>query len=146
MGGGESQAQAHQRQVRDGGYQPDVPRDAFKRRRCLIPADGFYEWRGAKPPKVPHFIRMRDDGPFCFAGIREADTAAILTTEPNELMAPIHNRMPVIVAAENYRRWLDEGDVADLLRSYDAEKMEAFAVSTRVNNVRNDGPELVEAA
>jgi putative SOS response-associated peptidase YedK len=55
-------------------------RDAFKRRRCLIPADGFYEWRGAKPPKVPHFIRMRDDGPFCFEGIREGDTAAMTCT------------------------------------------------------------------
>jgi putative SOS response-associated peptidase YedK len=118
-------------------------RDAFKRRRCLIPADGFYEWMGAKPPKIPHFIRMRDDSLFCFAGIREGDTTSILTTSPNELMSPIHNRMPVIIAPKDYARWLGDGDVSDLLCPFDAEKMEAYAISTRVNNVRNDAPDLI---
>ena len=120
-------------------------RDAFKHRRCLVPADGFYEWQGAKPPKVPHRIRMRDESVFYFAGIREGDTVAILTTTPNAVLEPIHNRMPVIVGADGFDRWLSPGvDVADLLRPYDADAMEAYPVSTRVNNVRNDAPELVQ--
>lgn len=92
-------------------------REAMERRRCLVPADGFYEWKGAKPPKVPHFIHRADDEPFAFAGLWErwkpaddaepVDTFTILTTEPNELMRSIHNRMPVILKPEDYQRWLD---------------------------------------
>ena len=121
-------------------------REAFRRRRCLIPADGFYEWQAAKPPKVPHFIHMKDDSVFAFAGIREGDTCAILTTTANDVLRPIHDRMPVIVDPSEYDRWLGEADVAGLLRPCEAEKMEAYPISTRVNNVRNDGPELVERA
>jgi putative SOS response-associated peptidase YedK len=123
-------------------------RQSFEKRRCLIPTDGFYEWKGAKPPKVPHYIRVLGDAPFFFGGIREGDTAAILTTTPNEMMADIHNRMPVIIDGADAVRWLDPAttDVADLLKPFQAERMEAFAVSTKVNNVRNQGEELVEPA
>ena len=133
-------------------------RQAFDRRRCLIPADGFYEWRGPKPPKQPFFIHMKDDSLFAFAGLWERwrpeeeanpiDTCTIITTEPNELMRPIHNRMPVILHPENYARWLDRetpGDaVNDLLRPYDANEMTAHPINTRVNSVKNEGEELIE--
>jgi putative SOS response-associated peptidase YedK len=128
-------------------------RQAFQRRRCLVPADGFYEWKGAKPPKQPFFIHRKDDAPFAFAGLWErwkpvegaepVDTFTILTTTPNELMAPIHNRMPVIIDASDYVRWLEQGD-GDLLKPYAAGKMEAFPVSTKVNRPAYDAPDCVE--
>jgi putative SOS response-associated peptidase YedK len=133
-------------------------RQAMERRRCLIPADGFYEWQGAKPPKQPYFIHMRDDSMFAFAGLWErwradenaepVDTFTIITTEPNELMRPIHNRMPVILDQLSFARWLDRNnktaDVTDLLRPYDAEKMEAWKVSSNVNKPANNDPSLIE--
>jgi putative SOS response-associated peptidase YedK len=132
-------------------------REALERRRCLVPADGFYEWKGSTPPKQPYFIRMKDDGPFAFAGLWERwqpednaeplDTFTILTTTPNDVLLPIHNRMPVILDQSEYDRWLDRrnnvADVADLLGPFDAERMEAHPVSPSVNNVRNDSPELI---
>lgn len=135
-------------------------RQAFERRRCLVPADGFYEWKGTKPPKQPYFIHMRDDSPFAFAGLWDrwkpepdaepVDTFTILTTTPNKLMEPIHNRMPVILAAKDYERWLDNetkgADVADLLKPFPEKPMEAYPISTKVNNTKNDGPELIEPA
>jgi putative SOS response-associated peptidase YedK len=133
-------------------------RDAMKRRRCLVPADGFYEWQataGSKR-KQPHLIRMKDDRPFAFAGLWDAwrrggedlESFTILTTAPNELVAPIHDRMPVIVAPADFDRWLDpsvaaEG-VADLLRPYPAERMRADAVGTHVNSPSNDDPTCAE--
>jgi putative SOS response-associated peptidase YedK len=133
-------------------------RDAMKRRRCLVPADGFYEWQatpGSKR-KQPHLIRMKDDRPFAFAGLWESwrrgdeslESFTILTTAPNELVAPIHDRMPVIVAPADFDRWLDptlpgEG-VADLLRPYPAEQMRANAVGTHVNSPSNDDPACAE--
>jgi putative SOS response-associated peptidase YedK len=133
-------------------------RQAMGRRRCLVPADGFYEWRGKTPPKQPYFIHMKDDEPFAFAGLWErwkpaedaepVDTFTILTTDANDLMRPIHNRMPVILNAADYQRWLDRElpaqAVADLLKPYPSELMTARTVSTKVNNARNAGPELIE--
>jgi putative SOS response-associated peptidase YedK len=135
-------------------------RQAFNNRRCLIPADGFYEWQGAKRLKQPYFIHLKDDGVFAFAGLWERwqpakdaqpiDTCTIITTQPNELMSPIHNRMPVIVARGNYSRWLDSripgNEVADALTPYPAEEMDAYAVAPAVNNPKDDGPELIRAA
>lgn len=138
-------------------------RSAYNKRRCLLPVDGFYEWRklddSAKPVKQPTFIRMKDDAPFAFAGLwetwrNESDetikSCTILTTTPNELMASIHDRMPVILPSEHYTRWLDPKilgvDVADLLVPCDAAKMEAYPVSTLVNSPRNQGEELIEPA
>src|SRR6185312_1301309 len=128
-------------------------RKAFQSRRCLVPADGFYEWKGAKPPKQPFLIRMRDHGLFMFAGVWDrwypqgaepVETFSILTTEPNELMKPIHNRMPVIIAVEDYRRWLEGGEPQELLKSYSAQAMEAVPVSTRVNRPKVDDPGCIE--
>ena len=135
-------------------------RRAFHSRRCLIPADGYYEWQGAKPPKQPYFIHLKNDELFAFAGLWERwlphkdatpiDTCTILTTQPNELMSPIHNRMPVIVARQDYRRWLDSAargeEVADILKPYSAEEMDAYAITSAVNSPKNDGPELIRPA
>lgn len=131
-------------------------RGSLARRRCLVPADGFYEWKGNKPPKQPYLIRMRDGSPFAFAGLWDRwrapggaapiDTFTILTTAPNELMAAIHNRMPVIIPAGRYRDWL-EGDGApdELLRPYPSHGMEAFPVTSRVNSPKHDAPDCTHA-
>lgn len=132
-------------------------RNAFKRRRCIIPADGFYEWQKTENGKLPMFIYEVDKRPFSFAGLWEiwnspgGDTiqsCTILTTEPNELMAQIHNRMPVILEEADWEAWLDpepnpEQDL-HLLRPYPAHKMAAYPISTLVNNPRNDTPEIIE--
>jgi len=133
-------------------------REAFKKRRCLVPADAFYEWQRLDPKtKRPFAIALASGEPYAFAGLWESwrrpegeslETFTILTTDPNELMAPIHNRMPVILEPKNYDRWLDHGDPArppvDLLRPYPAEKMRAWPVNDRVGNVRNNDPSLLE--
>lgn len=133
-------------------------RAAFKRRRCLIPADGFYEWQKQAGGKQPMFIRPAEGEarPFAFAGLwevwRDPDGSAlqsctILTTTPNELMAPIHNRMPVIVEPEDCDQWLHPEPNPELglhlLRPYPAEKMTAYPVSTIVNNPRNETPDCI---
>jgi putative SOS response-associated peptidase YedK len=135
-------------------------RDPFRRSRCLMPADGFYEWQksGGKT-KQPFYIRRKDEAPFAFAAIwdtwQEGDapmieSCALLTTEPNELMKPIHDRMPVIVQPKDYNRWLDTAvpaaDVADSLAPYAAMSPAGYPVSTAVNNPRNDGAELIRPA
>lgn len=135
-------------------------REAMERRRCLVPADGFYEWQGERPPKRPFFIRMKDEEPFAFAGLWErwhphgqeeaVETFTILTIDPNALVAPIHNRMPVILSPGDYERWVDPGvkaeGVADLIKPFTASQMMAHEVSAKVNSPKNDDPSLVEAA
>jgi putative SOS response-associated peptidase YedK len=132
-------------------------RAALRRRRCLIPADGFFEWQQRDSGKVPMFIHMKDRSVFALAGLWEVwhspqgdeiRSATILTTVPNELMSSIHNRMPVILPRENYELWLaaDEqpvGALKSLLRPYDAERMAAYTVSTLVNRPTNDTPETI---
>ncbi len=137
-------------------------RSAFRQRRCLVVADGFYEWQKLERRKQPHHIRLRDGRPFAFAGLWEnwesGDRASvpasvrsctIITTEPNELVAPLHNRMPVILHTRDYSVWLaSEAKQFDtlgrLLRPYPADEMEASPVSTRVNKPSNDSPECIE--
>jgi putative SOS response-associated peptidase YedK len=137
-------------------------RDAFKARRCIIPASGFYEWVQTGAAKQPYAIVPEGEPIFAFAGLWEnwrvraaADSAewyrtcAIITGEPNELVAPIHNRMPVILPREAWATWLGEEPVsADelqaLLKPFPAEAMRAYPVSTRVNSVKNDEPSLLE--
>ena len=132
-------------------------RAAFKRRHCLLPASGFYEWQKQNGSKQPIYIRPVDDSLFGLAGLWEVwhdpdggllETCTILTTTPNELMEPIHNRMPVIIEPEDYSMWLDPGDnpqeTLHLLRPYSSAEMEAYAVSTAVNNPRNEGPANIE--
>lgn len=136
-------------------------RAAYKRRRCLIATDGFYEWQKLGGRKQPHFIGMADDGPFAFAGLwehwagpdgSELESCTILTTEPNPLLAPLHNRMPVIVDPLDYDDWLGSGGddpreymaiLPHLLRPYPAEMMKTYAVSTYVSNPRNEGEECI---
>ncbi|RIK39457.1 MAG: hypothetical protein DCC55_18065 [Chloroflexi bacterium] len=138
-------------------------RAAFKRRRCLVPASGFYEWQKRGTRKQPYYITQRDETPFGLAGLWEfwqgadgsaLETCTILTTDPNELMEPLHNRMPVIIAPEDYGMWLGSGgddspqeldQLRHLLRPYPAEAMRAYPVSTFVNNVRNEGAQCIEA-
>jgi putative SOS response-associated peptidase YedK len=133
----------------------------FERKRCIVPADGFYEWQKLDTKrKQPWFIRRRDGEPLAFAGLWEtwhdpADEDAppvrscvIITTEPNELLAPIHDRMPVVLPETDWDTWLDvdNHDVASLrklLVPLPADELEAWAVSTRVNKADNDGPELI---
>lgn len=133
-------------------------RGAFKYRRCLVPVDGFYEWQKVGKGKQPYFIHMQDDAPFAVAGLwehwigpdgSEIESCTLLTTEPNGLMQPLHNRMPVILAAADYDRWLttDSRDVAhlrDLLRPYPADSMAAYPVSTLVNNGRHEAPGCID--
>lgn len=129
-------------------------RSAVKYRRCLLPTDGFYEWKAiaGQKRKQPYYIRMADDRPFAFAGLWEhwegldgaaIDSCTILTTEPNEMMADIHDRMPVILDPKDFAQWLDpEVKTADVLhpplRSYPAGGMTAYPVSTMVNRPSND--------
>jgi putative SOS response-associated peptidase YedK len=132
-------------------------REALKKRRCLVPADAFYEWQKLDPKtKRPYAIGLRSGEPYAFAGLWEhwqpkegeaLETFTILTTDPNALMESIHNRMPVILEPQDYSRWLDQADPArppiDLLRPYPAEKMLAWPVGDRVGNVRNNDAELL---
>jgi len=134
-------------------------RGSLKHKRCLILADGFYEWRtspGGKA-KIPYFIHMNDRRPFAFAGLwdswnspdgSQVKTATIITTEPNELMSLIHNRMPAILHRRDYAKWLDASPqsperLKPLIKPYPAEEMNAYPVSTMVNKPENDKPELV---
>jgi len=133
-------------------------RAALRRRRCLVAADGFYEWQRTGGRKQPYLIRMHDESPFAFAGLWEAwegaegacvESCTLLTTEPNELMRPIHNRMPVILAPEHYRRWLDPAVqqpelLLPLLRPYPGDQLRADPVSTFVNNPAHEGPRCIE--
>lgn len=132
-------------------------REAFRRRRCLVPADFFYEWKKLGPKeKQAYGIGLADGEPYAFAGLCESwkrgaepplRSFSILTTDPNELMEGIHTRMPVILKPTDYDRWLDPGLAShpplDLLRPFDADKMKAWPVSPRVGNVRNDDPTLI---
>ena len=132
-------------------------RAAFKVRRCLVLADGFYEWQRTPGKKQPFHIRRCDQKPFAFAGLWERwergaeplETCTIITTTPNALLAPIHDRMPVILEPEDLDSWLnpeltDVHRLASLLRPCAAEEMRAFRVSTRVNSPQNDGPACLE--
>jgi len=139
-------------------------RTAFARHRCIIPADAFYEWRRQRDPATgrtirsePFAVRRSDGELLALAGLwsswRDPDTAArlytctILTTDPNELVARIHDRMPVMLDPGDWDTWLAEGTPAEQLRSLlrpaAAEPLDAYAVSPAVNNVRNEGPELL---
>jgi len=133
-------------------------REPWKRRRCLVPADWFYEWKKVdEKTKQPYAISLKDGGLLAFAGLweswkdkatgEELQTYTILTTDPNELLKPIHNRMPVIVPRKNYGRWMAPADPAqlpvDLLRPYAADEMKAWKVSRAVGNVRNNSPGLI---
>jgi putative SOS response-associated peptidase YedK len=135
-------------------------RSAYRRRRCLILADGFYEWqkRPGSNFKIPHYIRLKSGKPFASAGLweqwfspdgSEIKSCTIITTRPNELIAPLHNRMPVILSPDAYMQWLDPAerapaDLNALLSPYPAEQMIAYPVSRMVNSPQNDSPECIQ--
>jgi putative SOS response-associated peptidase YedK len=134
-------------------------RRAFKERRCLIPANGFYEWRKENGGKQPYYFRMKDGRPFAFAGLWESwdrhgggeiQSCTILTTDANDLVSEIHHRMPVILPQEDYELWLDStlrepDQLLPLLAPYPTNDMEAYPVSRRVNNPSNNEPGCVES-
>jgi putative SOS response-associated peptidase YedK len=133
-------------------------RAAFRKRRCLVPADGFYEWAQQGRQKQPYYIRLRDGRPFAIAGLWEhwegqeggpVDSCTLLTTSANDLIGAFHHRMPVILNPMNYDLWLDPvvqeaGRLETLLRSYPSEDMVAYPVRTMVNNPANDNPGCIE--
>lgn len=134
-------------------------RTSFKNKRCLIPADGFYEWKKEGKLKQPFLIRRKDAKPFAFAGLwsiwrdpersQPVETFTILTTDANDLMRPLHDRMPVIVDRDNFDLWLDPkvGDAAQLqslLVPHSPDDFEAFPVSRVVNSPANDLPNCIE--
>ncbi len=134
-------------------------RDAFRRRRCLIVADGFYEWKKAeKGKKQPFYFQLESGDPFAFAGLWERwksvdgslfETCTIITTEANSLMASVHDRMPVILGEEGRDRWLDptlvSDDLQSLLRPYSATEMTFYPVGLAVNSPSNDTPDCIQA-
>jgi putative SOS response-associated peptidase YedK len=132
-------------------------RSALRERRCLVVADGFYEWKREGRSRRPMFFRLRDDRPFAFAGLWERwaggeqgplETCTILTTEANDAVRPVHDRMPVILAPDNYASWLDSAikpeSLSAFLRPYPAEEMESVPVGPYVNDARHEGAECVE--
>jgi len=134
-------------------------RRAFRERRCLIPADGFYEWKRTNGTKQPYYIHMKEGRPFAFAGLweswREEDgpevrSCAILTTRPNALASEIHDRMPVILPAGSREAWLDpeaeKEELLALLEPYPEDEMETYPVSRYVNSPQNNDPRCVEPA
>jgi putative SOS response-associated peptidase YedK len=136
-----------------------IYREAVKRRRCLVPVDAFYEWQKIDAKnKQPYAIAMKDERLFAFAGLWDRwkdkqsgnwlDTYTIITTDPNELMEPFHDRMPAILAPSDYQRWLGLAEPPhlpiDLLRPFPAKEMKTWKVRKAVGNVRNNSPELLK--
>jgi putative SOS response-associated peptidase YedK len=133
-------------------------RNAMQRRRCLFPADGFYEWKSDGERKRPHFIRPRGGGPIAFAGLwetwmgpngEEVETACIVTTRANRTLAPIHDRMPVVITPDAFEMWLDSAHVdattaAALIVPAPDDLFEALEISTAVNRTANDSAALIE--
>ncbi len=133
-------------------------RKPFEKRRCLVLADGFYEWQKSAGAKIPHRFILQGNEPFAFAGLWERwrrpdgtdlHSYTIITTEPNELARQVHDRMPVILAREHYEQWLDPqctqtDRLLSLLRPYPAQAMACYPVSPLVNNPRFDDPKCIE--
>jgi putative SOS response-associated peptidase YedK len=139
-------------------HQKPLFREAFAKRRALIPATGFFEWQKRADGKQPYRFQRQDLQPFAFAGLwefarlggNEILSAAIIVGEPNPLAAAVHDRMPVILDPEDYDRWLDPAATVEelraLLRPFPAERMQAYEVSRAVNSVKNDTEECIEPA
>ena len=133
-------------------------RNALRRRRCLVPADGFYEWKTGTAGRQPYFVHPRQAGPIAFAGLwetwmgpngEEIDTACIVTTVANRTLAPIHDRMPVIIAPEAFDLWLDcarvdEETATTLIAPPPDDLLDAYEISNAVNHTANDQPTLIE--
>ncbi len=142
----------------EGILESKVYRKPLEKRRCLIPADGFYEWRKVGKQKLPIRFTRKDDGLFAFAGIYETwkdpkngnvHSFSIITCPPNELVKPVHDRMPVILDEKEEINWLDNHlkpeDAMSMLKPFPTEQMRAYEVSTLVNSAANNMPEIIEA-
>jgi putative SOS response-associated peptidase YedK len=139
---------------------PEKPsfRRAFRGRRCLIAADGFYEWKRENGGKQPYYFRMQDGRPFAFAGLWESwdkgdgtlRTCAILTTRANDVLSPVHDRMPVILPSDSYDAWLDPDadreELGELMVPYSGDDLETYPVSRFVNSPRNNDERCIEPA
>ncbi len=145
-------------------------RGAYRKRRCLVPADGMYEWVSEDGETTPYRVALADDEPFAMAGLwetwegepaqtglgdftagggdrtRRVDSFTVVTTEPNDLVADLHDRMAVILPPDQEERWLTADDPSDLLEPYPADRMHAYSVSPRVGDPANDDPSLIEPA
>lgn len=131
-----------------------VFRGAYRHKRCLLPVSGFYEWTGKKGAKTPFAVSLKNRRWFCVAGLWDAalidgshiESFTVLTTQPNDLMAGIHTRMPVILKSEDYDRWLDprSGDPVDMYEPFAVDDMQAWVVGSAVGNVRNNEASLIE--
>ena len=129
-------------------------RAAYRRRRCLVLADGFYEWHREGSVKIPYFISLASEEPFAFAGLweqwrsKETDeslqTSTLVTTQANDFLAPLHHRMPVILDRDRADRWLGGDDELVATAAADCPRLRAWPVDRRVNNARNEGDELIE--
>jgi len=131
----------------------------LRQRRCLVPATGYYEWSKRGGAKQPYLISLKSGALFSFAGLwetwagaaGEVRTFTIITTEPNALMARLHDRMPAIIARDHYAHWLDPSlqdpaKIQPMIACYPAEAMQAVPISARINDVRNQGAELIAPA
>jgi len=129
-------------------------RAAYRRRRCLVLADGFYEWHRDGSVKIPWYISLASEEPFAFAGLWEhwrsketdesLESATLITTQANEFLAPLHHRMPVILDADRAERWLAGDDELVTTAAQDCPRLRAWPVDRRVNNARNEGDDLIE--
>lgn len=133
-------------------------RNAFYRRRCLVPMNGFFEWEATPSGKQPYYFRLLNSELFAAAGLYEwwkrpdgewLQSFTVITGDPNEIVGNIHDRMPVVIEPEQWKNWLDPQNenpeaLKRLLKPFPAEEMRCYPVSTRVNSVKNDGPELIE--
>lgn len=122
-------------------------RENFKSRRIIVPCSGFYEWQADGKLRLPFYIRMKDQRPFGLGAVYEpgeVPTVALVTTAANAVLAAFHDRMPVILHAADYARWLGDADAASLISPFPPEEMEAYPVSTRVNGVKDDDPGLIQ--
>jgi putative SOS response-associated peptidase YedK len=132
-------------------FEKSAFRAAMLRRRCLVPTSGFYEWKDVGKSKQPYLFQLRDGGLTAFAGIWDGEAVTVLTTAANDLVSPLHDRMPVILPSEDYGRWLepalqDAEALRPMLTAYPAEEMTVLPVGPRVNNARNEGPECMAPA
>ena len=135
-------------------------RDAFQNRRCLVAADGFYEWLKQGKLKIPYYIRLKSGNPMGFAGLfnnwtspdgEAICTCTIITTDADELLAPLHNRMPVILHEEDFRLWMNHGEhdkevLLPLLKPFPSEELEAYRVTPKMNSFKYNSPENIMPA
>lgn len=123
---------------------------AFESQRCLVPATGFYEWQKKTTQKIPFYFSLKNNQTFAFAGIFNKDTYSIITTDANDAVSPIHERMPVILRPEDESKWVDNSvdipALVPLLKSVSSEELQSYSVSTKINYPQENSPDLIKPA